>query len=125
MDIKEFTCNICEKNFTHQSSLCKHKKKCIGFEFNNISDLKNILQQLNDFNDISQNKNDHDFLKLLSYQFNNNSLDKFFGDFIIKHYKKDDPAKQSIWNSDLSRLNYVVKELLANNNSSWNSDPKG
>lgn len=44
---------------------------------------------------------------------------------IINLHKKDDPTKQSIWSTDTSRYNYVIKELLENEGSYWIIDKKG
>ena len=38
------------------------------------------------------------------------------------HY---DPAEQSIWTTDTSRLTYVVKQLISNNSTKWIIDKKG
>lgn len=54
-----------------------------------------------------------------------NKLNKYFGDIIIKFYKKDDPKEQSVWSTDSSRLKYIIKELIATNNSYWSEDNKG
>jgi hypothetical protein len=75
-----------------------------------------------DMDDVMNNK----LIQILIYNYNNNTLHKFFGDFIVKNYKKEDPSQQAIWNSDVSRLTYIIKELLYNNiESRWSSDFKG
>jgi len=51
-------------------------------------------------------------------------LDKLFGDFILKHYKKKDLAEQSIYNTDFARLNFIIK-ILADNEPLWKKDLKG
>ena len=53
------------------------------------------------------------------------TLHIYLGDYIISHYKKDDPSEQSIWLSDVSRLTYVIRLLLINNEGVWQSDEKG
>lgn len=65
------------------------------------------------------------FIDTLIYNYENSCLIKYLGDFVIQNYKKDDPAQQSMWSSDISRLTYIIKELLATNNSIWNHDYKG
>lgn len=81
------------------------------------------LKELDDYNTISYE--DDDFIEVLTYNYDNSILPKYLGDFIIKYYKKDNPAEQSIWASDTSRLTYLIKELLANKKSIWNHDYKG
>ena len=75
--------------------------------------------------DEETNEPDDDFISTLVYNYNNHCLHKYLGDFLIKYYKKDDPSQQSVWSSDISRLTYVIKELLANKESIWNHDYKG
>ncbi len=41
-----------------------------------------------------------------------NILHKVISDFIVKDYCKEDKSKQSVWNSDSSRLNYIVRECI-------------
>jgi len=53
------------------------------------------------------------------------TLDKYLGTYIVKIYKKDDPQAQSIWNTDDSRLTYLIRELLNNKTSNWIIDKKG
>jgi len=44
---------------------------------------------------------------------------------IVFIYKKKDPNEQSIWVTDTSRHNYIIKELLHDNDSKWTIDKKG
>ena len=53
------------------------------------------------------------------------TLDKYLGDSIIILYKKDKPEDQSVWSTDVSRLTYLIKELMVNNSSNWIIDKKG
>ena len=70
-------------------------------------------------------ENDDEFTSLLINYYKRNKLHEYFGNFIIKHYKKDNPKEQSIWSSDVTRLKYIIRELLANNVSIWNNDLNG
>jgi len=70
-------------------------------------------------------ENEEHFILTLVYHYRHNVLTGYLGDFIIKCYKKDDPSQQSMWNSDVSRLTYIIKELFANKESVWNHDYKG
>jgi len=65
------------------------------------------------------------FVELLIYKFKNNSLVKYLGDFIIKNYKKNDLTQQSIWNSDSSRMNYIIRHQIDENSAELRSDKKG
>ncbi|ARF09389.1 hypothetical protein Indivirus_1_12 [Indivirus ILV1] len=81
------------------------------------------LQYLNDYSKLQyDNKN---LMDILIENYDKNSLHKYLGDFIIKSYKKDNPAEQSMWSSDTSRLTYIISELLASKKSIWRHDYKG
>jgi len=81
------------------------------------------LSQLLNYSVIQDNYDD--FGEMLISMHNERQLTKYLGDFIIKYYKKDDPKEQSIWNSDVSRLSYIIKRLIDENESLWHYDPKG
>ena len=49
----------------------------------------------------------------LVYNYENKNLHKYLGDFIIGHYKKDNPSEQSMWSSDVSRLTYLSFRFFA------------
>lgn len=63
----------------------------------------------------------NEFMQNLTYDYNNNFLDRFLGNIIIKCYKKNNPDEQSIWTTDTSRTNYVIRQLV-NNKLSWFRD---
>lgn len=81
------------------------------------------LLALDDYSVIE--KDDDDLIDSLVYKYLNNGIDEYLGNIIIKYYKKDDPMQQSIWNSDVRRLSYVIKELIANKETVWCNDPQG
>jgi len=95
-----------------------------GIGDNNSDDKPKPNKDTKDNKDKKMNEVD-DFVDTLVYHYDNGIIHKYLGDFIVKYYKKDDPAQQSIWSSDTSRLTYVIKELLANNESTWHHDYKG
>jgi hypothetical protein len=60
---------------------------------------------------------------LISFR-KHNTLVKYLGDIIISLYKKKDPSKQSIWNSDITRKNYLLRDLV-NKKPLWVTDKGG
>ena len=77
-------------------------------------------------NKIKLLENNHNkLIELIMYNHNHKKLNKFIGNYIIKAYKKEDPEKQSLWNTDSSRLTFVIKELITNKLSKWKVDKKG
>lgn len=107
---KTNTFNISVKNYIQQ----------------NYADAPHLLK-LKDYSILEKQDEDdeYDFAKILRCHFDRKMLHHYLGDFIIKQYKKKDPTKRSIWNSDVSRLSYIIKELLANKKSCWSHDAKG
>ena len=69
--------------------------------------------------------NEKKFIEDVLSAFKHKTIGKYLGSLIIKIYKKDDPESQSIWNTDDSRLTYLIKELLGNKSSNWVIDKKG
>ena len=78
------------------------------------------IKEIDYFND-TEKKITEDILSSYKHK----TLGKYLGDFIIKAYKKNNPENQSIWNTDDSRLTYIIKELMHNNSSNWVIDKKG
>ncbi len=76
------------------------------------------LTQLSDYSIMS--KNVDSLINDLIFYYKKNKLDKHIGDFIVQQYKKKEPELQSIWSSDVDRLNYFIRELI--NDSGNNSD---
>ncbi|QKF94619.1 hypothetical protein QKU48_gp1161 [Fadolivirus algeromassiliense] len=81
------------------------------------------LESVNDYAKLTFE--DNEFIETLVSKFNSDCLHTYLGNFLISYYKKDNPSEQSLWNSDVSRLTYIVKELLNNNSSIWSRDCKG
>ena len=96
----------------------------MAYVINNYKDAP-VLESLQDYSAIKYEQDNTEFIENLIYEHNNNKLYMYIGDFIILTYKKDDPAKQSLWNSDTSRLTYLIREIITNNDVDWKVDKKG
>ena len=57
--------------------------------------------------------------------YRNNRLVSNIIEAILFIHKKKDPSKQSIWATDSTRHNYIIKELLKDKDSYWVVDKKG
>lgn len=57
--------------------------------------------------------------------YRNNLLVDHVVEAIVYIHKKEDPKDQCIWATDSSRYNYIIKELLENQDSYWTIDKKG
>jgi hypothetical protein len=85
------------------------------------------LQRLDDYSDIKNDKtkNTKDFILHLISKYNNNLLVSYIGDYIVQIYKTDDPSKQPMWNSDVTRLTYVIRDAVVKSKLTWLTDKKG
>lgn len=84
------------------------------------------LSKLNDYSYIQYQDEDDEFdlLEIVFTYQKEKKLYKYLGDIIINAYKKEDPKKQSIWNSDTTRLTYVIRDII-DKNPDWIVDKKG
>ena len=77
-----------------------------------------------DFSALHYEQTNEEFVEDLVREHKHKLLGDYIGDFIVKTYKKDDPSKQSIWNSDTSRLTYAIREIIKKK-VDWRVDKKG
>ncbi len=85
-----------------------------------LNEYHNVMKTL----DIIDADDDPKFVKNIVYHFSKNLLAKFLGDIIVKLYKKDDIKEQSMFNSDVSRLSYIIREKNGKKYS-WTQDKTG
>ena len=95
----------------------------ITFVINNYKDAPPLLA-LEDYSDLNDSE-EMSLVEVLIHYYEKNKLDEFLGEFLVNAYKREDPAKQSLWNSDTTRLTYIIKELIKNQESTWTVDKKG
>ena len=104
--------------------LVKKSVSALTFAVNNYDNAPAI--QTISFDDIPSLKNtDKKNVEDILSAYKHKTLGSYLGNFIVQFYKKDDPKSQSIWNTDDSRLTYLIKELLNNKSSNWIVDKKG
>lgn len=78
-----------------------------------ISDIKRI-----------KNKSDSKLIDEIFHYYNNGNIGKYIGDPLVEMYTHKNPAEQSIWNTDTSRLSYLIRKTLSNGDK-WIIDKKG
>ena len=105
-------------------SIVKTSVSTMAFVIKNYKDAP-VLEAVKDYSAIHYEQNNTEFVENLIYEHNNNKLHIYISDFIIKTYKKDDPTTQSLWNSDTSRLTYLIREIITSNKVDWKVDKKG
>lgn len=71
--------------------------------------------------------NSQNAIDVLIKHFLDGSLNKLVGDAFVTVYKKEDLKTQSVWSSDVSRINFLVREYVKDpcNKNMWLVDKKG
>ena len=77
-------------------------------------------KKLKEFKDLNNTK-----IETIISLYRNNLLVDYVIEAIVYIHKKDDPSEQSVWVTDSSRHNYIIKELLEDKESYWIIDKKG
>jgi len=84
------------------------------------------LEKLKDYSYIKYKDEDDEFdlIDIIFSQYENKKLHEYLGNIIINAYKKEDPSTQSFWTSDISRLTYIIRDII-NKNTEWSVDKGG
>ena len=78
------------------------------------------------YDDDGNKKTNKSVEEIIIFHFKKDTLVKVLSELITNEYKKDDPTKQSIWSSDISRLTFIVKDIIGKTKKSkWVTDKKG
>lgn len=100
----------------------------VAQNYNNAPALKQIkdFSYLENADNDSDNDSDdeNDLAQTIIKSHDNKTIVDYLGNIIVQAYKKDDPSKQSIWNSDSTRLTYMIRELI-DKKPDWQVDKKG
>ncbi len=83
------------------------------------------LEPIKNIERISEHVSCKDFVRMIASEYNHKTLAAFVGNFILADYKKDNPAVQSVWNSDANRLTYIVRHVINESKYNWHVDKKG
>jgi len=84
------------------------------------------LQQITNFTFIrDENECRSRMPELLIEYFNTDKFSQYLAENIVAIYKKAEPKDQSLWTSDVSRDNFIVKNKINENESAWIRDIKG
>ena len=104
--------------------LVKKSVSALTYSMTNYEDAPHI--KAIDVDDVEIfNESDKKIVEDIISAYKHKTFNKYLGDIIVKLHKKDNPLKQSIWNTDDNRLTYLIKDLMKNNSSNWIVDKKG
>lgn len=86
----------------------------------------NEMSRLLIYDDKGNKKTNKSIEEIIIFHHKRGTLIKVLGDLIVNEYKKSNPAKQSTWSSDVSRLTFIVKDIVGKTKKSkWITDKKG
>jgi len=105
------------------SSVVKTSMSTMTYALKNFKDAP-ALEPIQNMALIHHQQTAIEFAEKLIKEYRHKTLMNYIGDIIIKEYRKTNQATQALWNSDTSRLTYVVREIIANN-CDWIIDKKG
>ena len=80
-----------------------------------------IIEEIDSDESIDEEKLANDIISAYKHK----TLNKYLGNCIIDTYKKDEQSSQSVWNTDTTRLTYIIRELINNKTPIWHIDKKG
>jgi hypothetical protein len=100
--------------------------------FKNVESLENIknknskvLSDMLKFSD-QTSYTQHSIEEIIVYHVMNNIFHQLIGDEIVKEFKKENPAEQQFWSSDISRLSFIVRKYIKEcEDVQWERDIKG
>ncbi len=128
-EVKELKGQISDliKTNLNNSQIAKKSISTLGYAIQNFQDAPTIcllegkkLDGLIEYN----GNTDKSLEEVLIHHFDKKKLHQLLGDLIIKEYKKENPKKQSIWSTDVSRLTFILKQAVKNTKKGkWMTGP--
>lgn len=108
-------------NTTNMSNVVKY----VNQNYINAQPLE-MLQSLQAKNLLmAQTTKEHSVEELMIYYYDKHTLDKFIGKIIKNEYRKNNPEIQQFWATDVSRLSFLVRRVMKENDKIWVNDKKG
>lgn len=119
---------------TEAGSITKTSVSALSYvtkNYNNAPFLKTL--ELKDYEELKSADDEHELVNILIFYYNHGLIAQYFGDFLVKMYRTKNPEEQSLWSSDVARLNYIVKTVVGTHNSTgdkpvltvWSTDKNG
>ena len=91
-------------------------------EFNKKKSKKNSKDESEE--ELSKDAKEELYVEKILLLFKQKKIAKYVKDLIVSMYRTKDPSKQSVWNTDASRLNYLIRDIIGQQ-IEWTSDKKG
>jgi hypothetical protein len=110
---------------TTSDAICAVKYSSVALKFvtENYSNAP-LLAAMPDYLAIKNDCGGRDLARVYCEFYRDGTLVRYLSQFFLDHYKKTKPEEQSFWNTDCSRLSYVICTIV-DNQASWVTDKKG
>jgi hypothetical protein len=110
---------------TTSDAICAVKYSSVALKFvtENYSNAP-LLKAMPDYLAIKKDCGGRDLARVYCEFYRDGTLVRYLAQFFLDHYKKTKPEEQSFWNTDCSRLSYVICTIV-DNQASWVTDKKG
>jgi hypothetical protein len=125
---------ILEKKIEHLETDKEFSKKIMN---KSMSALNYVMKNLNDAPTLKTlphdeiktmldygDKTDFFMIESVIFAYKEDYVIKLLGDALLKYYKKDNPKEQSLWNTDITRLTYIIR-LSIHDENDWVVDKQG
>lgn len=74
---------------------------------------------------LKQASDNHSVEEFMVYYYDKCLFDKFIGEIIKDEYIQKNPEDQQFWTTDVSRLSFVVRRVMQENEGKWIKEPEG
>jgi hypothetical protein len=107
---------------TTTDAICavKYSSAALKFVTENYSNAP-LLAAMPDYLAIKNDCGGRDLARVYCEFYRDGTLVRYLAQFFLDHYKKTKPEEQSFWNTDCSRLSYVICTIV-DNQASWVTD---
>jgi hypothetical protein len=73
-----------------------------------------------------QDEVNDEYITHVLYQYENNVIDEFFGNFIVNYFNTEEMKDRKFWTSDVSRLSFIIMQVVNRvGEKEWNHDKTG
>lgn len=118
LDVSKINSTANQASISALTYLMTHRKSAPALQQIDYNGAIELLK----YDDNKSNK----YVESLIFEFRKKHISKMIALLIVAQYKTTNPNDQSIWSTDVSRLNYLIRDVAAKNSEpTWITDKKG
>jgi hypothetical protein len=120
---KEYLKSLVQNASNIASDVVKYSSTALTFVAQNFANAQ-VLEAMPDYSAIKEDCGKRELAISICEFYKDNTLIRYLSQFLLDKYKKTNPEEQSIWNSDTTRLSYLIRKIV-DNTPIWTIDKKG